>query len=76
VKLIAEFDAGDPEATLHALADEILAAAALERMLINRDCSAIAGCRKRRVRIERRRKFRRSSSAVATSRDGDRSYAR
>jgi hypothetical protein len=24
VKLIAEFDAGDPEATLHALADEIL----------------------------------------------------
>jgi hypothetical protein len=47
--VITEFDAGDPEATMHALADEILAAAALERILINRDCSAIAGRRKRRA---------------------------
>ena len=49
VMVITEFDAGDAEATMHAMADEILAAAALERILINRDCSAIAGRRKPRA---------------------------
>ena len=40
------------------------------RVFISRDCSAIAGCCKRRVRCARM--FRRSSDAVATSREGDR----
>src|SRR5262249_29403555 len=39
------------------------------RVLINRDCSAIAGRRKRRVLVVCR-KLRRFSAAVATSREG------